>query len=106
MIGCIAVSRACEGLGKGGGAIAWNLGHLHFAKTERADVYMGTHVFLTGLRGLTAPFFGTWLYIQTGAFAFAVAVGLAVIGMLVFRRLAKVQGERASLAAESAAPAV
>lgn len=106
VIGCIAVSRACEGLGKGGGAIAWNLGHLHFAKTERADVYMGTHVFLTGLRGLTAPFFGTWLYIQTGAFAFAVAVGLAVIGMLLFRRLAKVQGDRATLAAESAAPAV
>ncbi len=106
IITCIALSRACEGLGKGGGAIAWNLGHLHFAKSERADVYMGTHVFLTGLRGLTAPFFGTWLYHRIGAFAFVVAVGLAVTGMLVFRSLARVQRDRQPVPADSAASIV
>lgn len=102
----IGLSRACDGLGRGGGAIAWNLGHLHFAKTERADVYMGTHVFLTGLRGLTAPFFGTWLYSMTGAFAFAVAVAFGTSGLLVFRRLAKTERKRESRGPESAPSAL
>lgn len=106
VIACFTLSRIFDGLGRGGGAIAWNLGHLHFAKPERADAYMGTHVFLTGIRGLTAPAFGTLLYNQTGAFAFAVAVGLAMTGMFVFRNLAKTQRDREVLAAESTATAV
>ncbi|HPF38519.1 MAG TPA: hypothetical protein P5081_14500 [Phycisphaerae bacterium] len=91
---CLTLSRVCDGLGKGGGAIAWNLGHLHFARPEQAEIYMGVHVFLTGTRGLTAPFFGTWLYKQTGAFAFVVAVTLGATGMLIFRSLARAQRER------------
>jgi len=87
----IAVSRVFEGAGKGGGSIAWNIGHLHFAEPARAEVYMGAHVFLTGLRGLTAPFVGTWLYTYYGPLAFGVAVALALIGLLVFRSLAREQ---------------
>lgn len=95
VVAFIALSRACDGLGRGGGAIAWNLGHLHFAKPELADEYMGTHVFLTGLRGLTAPFFGTWLYREIGAAAFLIAVALGTGGLLVFRGLARAQCSRA-----------
>jgi hypothetical protein len=87
----IVISQISEGLGKGGGAIGWNLGHLHFARPERAEAYMGTHVFLTGLRGLTAPFFGTWLFNVAGATAFAVATVLSISGGVVFWRLAKQQ---------------
>lgn len=102
IIACLVVSRICDGLGKGGGAIAWNLGHLHFARPEQADIYMGTHVFLTGLRGLTAPFFGTWLYVNTGAFAFLVAVCLGATGMLIFRGLAISQRKKHATDAEPA----
>ncbi len=100
----IAVSRVFEGAGKGGGSIAWNIGHLHFAEPARAEVYMGAHVFLTGLRGLTAPFVGTWLYTYYGSLAFGVAVVLALIGLLVFRSLAGDQ-HRARASVEAATPA-
>jgi hypothetical protein len=85
----VALSRLCEGLSKGGGSIVWNLGHLHFAKSAKADIYMGTHVFLTGLRGLTAPFLGTFLYIRYGPIAFAVALALALAGLATFSSLAR-----------------
>ena len=85
----VALSRLCEGLGKGGGAIAWNLGHLHFAKSAKAELYMGTHVFLTGLRGLVMPFLGTFLYLRYGPVAFAVALFLAISGLLTFASLAR-----------------
>jgi len=87
----IAISRSFQGLGKGGGAIAWNLGHLHFAEPARAEMYMGTHVFLTGIRGITAPLLGTWLYIAYGPVAFAVALACALLGLSQFAALARKQ---------------
>jgi hypothetical protein len=83
----VALSRLFEGLGKGGGAIAWNLGHLHFADSDKAEIYMGTHVFLTGLRGLTMPFLGTLLYMNYGPVAFLVALLLGLGGLWTFTAL-------------------
>ncbi len=88
----VALSRIGEGLGRGGGAIAWNLGHLHFAEPAKAEVYMGTHVFLTGLRGMAAPFLGTYLYIHHGLAAFVVALILAIGSVWVFVNLARREG--------------
>ncbi len=45
--------------------------------------------FLTGLRGLTAPFLGTFLYIRYGPIAFAVALALALGGLATFSSLAR-----------------
>jgi hypothetical protein len=92
----IALSRVGEGLGRGGGAIAWNLGHLHFAESDKAEIYMGTHVFLTGLRGMVAPFLGTWLYMRFGSAAFVVAFALAMAGLSVFVSLARSESGRKS----------
>lgn len=89
IVSFVALSRLCEGLGKGGGAIAWNIGHLHFADSAKAEIYMGTHVFLTGLRGMIVPFFGTFLYLRYGPLAFAVALILAIAGLLTFASLAR-----------------
>lgn len=97
----VALSRLCEGLGKGGGAIAWNIGHLHFADSSKAEIYMGAHVFLTGLRGLIVPFFGTFLYLRYGPVAFAVALVLAIAGLLTFASLARREGRRAELGVET-----
>lgn len=88
-IALVAMSRFFEGLGRGGGAIGWNLGHLHFAEPDKADIYMAAHVFLTGIRGLTAPFIGTFLYTAIGPGVFLVSAALGFSGMFMFRSLAK-----------------
>ncbi len=55
-------SRVVLGVAFGGGLLAWELGHHDFARREDAAGYMAIHVTLTGVRGLFAPFLGTWLY--------------------------------------------
>jgi hypothetical protein len=59
----IALARAIGGVGKGGGMLAWQLGHNDFADRDRVGLYMGVHVSLTGLRGCFAPFLGMLLYV-------------------------------------------
>jgi len=84
-----------QGFGYGGAALAWQLGHLHFAKSDQAEVYMGIHVFLTGLRGLIAPLGGMWLwqtFIRVGWPAWLVwgiAIVLSLCSMVLFARLAR-----------------
>lgn len=56
------LSRIVLGIAFGGGLLAWELGHHDFARREHASAYMAIHVTLTGLRGLVAPFVGTFLY--------------------------------------------
>ena len=83
------VGRTVDGLAQSGGAIAWYIGHLHFAEDEKAELYMGIHVSLTGFRGLLAPFVGTLLYTISGWSAFAVAFVISAVGMTIFARLAR-----------------
>ncbi|MCK4873901.1 MAG: hypothetical protein KAS72_14365 [Phycisphaerales bacterium] len=56
------ISRIILGIARGGGALAWNLGHNDFSSREMAPIYMGIHVTLTGVRGALGPFFGMLLY--------------------------------------------
>ncbi len=77
------------GVASGGGKIAWNLGHLHFAKAEQAEVYMGIHVFLTGIRGLAAPLFGMWLWTVIGWPVWGVAIGFGLLSLVLYVRLAR-----------------
>lgn len=55
-------ARVVLGVAFGGGLLAWELGHHDFARREEAASYMAIHVTLTGIRGLFAPFLGTWMY--------------------------------------------
>lgn len=48
------VGAVLQGIAYGGGVLAWNLGHHDFAPVEKASLYMGVHVTLTGIRGLVA----------------------------------------------------
>ncbi|MFQ5489374.1 MAG: hypothetical protein ACE5GE_01525 [Phycisphaerae bacterium] len=87
MIGAIclySLSRVAVGFAMGGGALAWHLGHLHFARPEDAEVYMGVHVTLTGLRGLVMPMVGIWLWARAGVVAWLLAAGLSVIGLRIY----------------------
>jgi hypothetical protein len=63
----VAAGRILLGIARGGGTLAWNIGHNDFAKPERAGAYMGLHATLTGLRGAIAPFVGIALYAGVSA---------------------------------------
>jgi len=54
----IAIGRVIQGLGRGGGVLAWQLGHNDFADRNMVSIYMGIHQTLTGIRGAIFPFAG------------------------------------------------
>ncbi len=83
-----------RGIAFGGGALAWNLGHLSFVKAEKSQDYMAVHVTLTGLRGLIAPFMGVAIYnlIESrypgeGSWTFALTMLITIAGALGFYHL-------------------
>ena len=65
----LACGRVVIGLARGGGSLAWALGHNDFSNQRDLAGYMGAHVTLTGLRGSFAPFLGMLLFLgwQGGA---------------------------------------
>lgn len=65
----LACGRVILGLARGGGMLAWNLGHNDFASREMVAAYMGVHVTLTGIRGAMAPLLGMALYTGWNAHA-------------------------------------
>lgn len=73
-----------NGLAQAGGTLAWNLGHLDFAPPEDAEIYMGIHVSLAGLRGLIAPFAGVWLWNSIGWPVWLISLALASASLLIF----------------------
>jgi hypothetical protein len=63
----VGLGRVVFGIARGGGGLAWQLGHNDFAHPDRAGLYMGIHATLTGLRGSFAPFLGMLLYLGADA---------------------------------------
>lgn len=93
-------SAILTGIAYGGGALAWNLGHLDFAPPGRASLYMGVHVTLTGVRGFFSAIIAVSLYqslehiragFGSGVFAFcAASTMVGAIGFVIqSRRLAR-----------------
>ncbi|MDX2199316.1 MAG: MFS transporter [Phycisphaerae bacterium] len=81
----LVVARGLYGVSHGGGQIAWNLGHLHFAPEHQTELYMSVHVALTGARGLIMPLLGYVAYQHLGVGAFVIAAGLAGSSYFIFR---------------------
>jgi hypothetical protein len=96
----LAAARVCNGIARGGGAVAWPLGHLHFAGRHQAELYMGIHVALTGLRGLVMPFVGVALHHYLGWGSFVVAMLTAGTANVLFLRLHR-RDRRTALEAEA-----
>ncbi|MGB0716815.1 MAG: hypothetical protein ACPGXK_13110 [Phycisphaerae bacterium] len=88
-VGLFALRGFLAGLGRGGGALAWHIGHLHFSESADSDLYMGIHVFLTGVRGLLAPLWGVWLWQNIGAGVWGVAIALSVGSLVLFYAMAR-----------------
>lgn len=97
------IGRVADGMAQSGGAIAWNIGHLHFAEDDKAELYMGIHVSLTGFRGLIAPFLGSFLYEIMDWGVFAVALAVSIAGLRLFKQLAKEEKLARKAAAKSTA---
>jgi hypothetical protein len=95
----IAVSRVILGLARGGGSLAWQLGHNDFAPKDQLGAYMGVHVTLTGIRGATAPFVGMFLYVGwaagpfwpafegIGSSLYLLAAAISMVSWYGFRKL-------------------
>ncbi len=56
IVGLLALPQSINGISRGGGMLAWNLGHNDFADRRMVPLYMGIHVTLTGVRGFLAPY--------------------------------------------------
>jgi len=87
VLGLLVLARVFTGLGNGGGLLAWNLGHLEFARPAQTELYMGVHVALTGLRALLMPACALLVSNAIGTGAFAVSIALAGAAHLLFRRM-------------------
>ncbi len=83
VVGIFVFAQVLNGIAQGGGGIAWNLGHLHFARPEEAELYMGLHATLTGIRGWLG-FVGAPLYLWGGWGVFAVAAVMSLVGFVLY----------------------
>lgn len=95
----LGLGRLVLGIARGGGSLAWTLGHNDFARPSELGAYMGAHVTLTGIRGAFAPFIGILLYLGwaensilpgydgLGAGVFLLAAFLSGISWLGYRRM-------------------
>lgn len=88
-VALFALRGIFHGLAQGGGTIAWNLGHLHFASPHQSEMYMGIHVFLAGVRGFIAPLGGMWLWTIIGWWVWPISVGLTLLSIGLYATLAR-----------------
>lgn len=93
-VACFFARAILAGFGQGGGALAWNVGHLDYAKAEDAEIYMGIHVTLTGVRGLLAPLVGMLLWKELG-FPVWVVWGISIVcglaSLMIFYGLSRIE---------------
>ena len=80
--GWVLGAKVVVGIAYSGGQLLWNIGILEFASRERAPFYVGIHTTLVGLRGLTAPFVGVFLYSRLGL-SFNTMFSLVIVLMTV-----------------------
>ncbi|MBN2445435.1 MAG: hypothetical protein JXO22_01820 [Phycisphaerae bacterium] len=106
VIGLIVLARMLNGLGAAGGMLAWPLGHLAFAREHQANLYLGIHVALTGVRGLLAPQVALQFFRIMGNTSLSVAVVLSLTGHIIFRRLKHHDRHRSAKADVDSASAV
>lgn len=80
----LCIAGGLYGLALAGGNIAWNLWVTKFAPPERASDYMSVHTFLTGVRGVAAPFIGFWFIAKTTPTQTSyIAAGLILASMVL-----------------------
>ena len=74
----LGIGAGLFGFAVGGSNIAWNLWVTKFAPADRTSDYMSVHTFLTGFRGVAAPFVGFWLIAHTTPLITALCAGVLI----------------------------
>jgi MFS family permease len=67
------------GISNAGADVAWTLWVTKFAPPGRVTEYMAVHTFLTGLRGIVAPFAAFYLASHAGIGPTAIAMALMIL---------------------------
>lgn len=78
-----ALGGVIQGIALGGGAVAWNLGHVDFSPPSQTSHYMATHVTLNGVRGLIAPFAAVGIYEFARAHRFPPDIAVYLTSLLI-----------------------
>lgn len=91
-----ALRGVAHGVQRGGASLAWNLGHLHFSSGGDAELYLGVHMSLTGIRAIVGPFVGVGLAQMMGWGVWGVGCGLCLLSAWEFHQMARQEaGEQA-----------
>ena len=87
------IAFAMQGLGGAMGGIAYSLAHTQFTHPRKSQLYMGVNLTLQGLRGLTMPFLGIWLYSlpQIGMSLLPLAAAIQLVSAMGFMLSARVR---------------
>ena len=72
------LGAALFGMARGGGLVAWNLWVTKYAPPHRTADYMAVHTFLTGLRGISAPFIA-YALLEGWPLAWVIRLGVGLI---------------------------
>lgn len=88
VLGFLILGRVLAGVGRGGGAIGWTLGHLHFARPHQVELYMSIHIAMAGVRGLMMPLLARAAYDRIGPASLLIGLCGGIGAHLVFRYLA------------------
>ncbi len=83
----LIIGAIAYGVGNAGGDIAWQLWVTKISVPERVHDYMAVHVFLTGFRGIIAPFVGFYMMNLTSptTCAWSAVALIFVACLLLFR---------------------
>jgi hypothetical protein len=90
----LLLGRIFSGVAGAGGMIGWQLGHLAFAEDHNANLYLGVHAALTGVRALAFPQISQACFALFGNPAITGALLLATTGHLLFRGLSRTKRAR------------
>ena len=80
----VLIAFAVEGVARSTGSLAFNIGHTRFTRPENSQAYMGIHMTLQGIRGLTMPFLGAWLYGLMGTEILLLGAGVQFVAAIGF----------------------
>ncbi|MGH8019948.1 MAG: hypothetical protein ACREIA_17050 [Opitutaceae bacterium] len=93
----IGLAGGLIGMAMAGSNIAWNLWVTKFAPPDRVSEYMSVHTFLTGVRGVIAPFAGFWLIVRCGPMTTAcICAGLIALSMILLDPLRRKHREQSA----------
>ena len=82
----LMVAFILQGMGQASGGVVFNVGHTRFSHAGNSQLYMSAHLILQGIRGISVPFLGAWLFATSGIGEgmFLIAAGMQMLTLIGF----------------------